>query len=105
MAKRRQGWNELIARFGDTYVTNNIVFILFLALLGILYISNSNLAMKRVRKINHMTEVLKQKRWYYIQGLSDAMQRSKLSRVKKDVAEIGLRELLEPPQIIVKQQQ
>lgn len=104
MAQRRQGLNDLIARFGDQYVTNNIIFILFLALLGALYISNSNLAMNRVRKMNHMTEVLKQKRWYYVQGLSDAMQRTKLSRVKKDVADLGLQELLEPPQIIVKQQ-
>ncbi len=93
----------MIAKFGDEYVTENILFIIFLALLGALYISNNNLAMKRVRQMNHMTEVLKKKRWYYIQGLSDAMQRSKLSRVKKDVAELGLRELVEPPQIIVKQ--
>ncbi len=103
MSKRKRGINDIIASISDTYVTNNIAFFSFLALLGIIYITNSHMSMKRVREINHMTEVLKQKRWYYIQGLSDAMQISKLSRVRSDVKDMGLRELLGPPQIIVKQ--
>ncbi len=103
MAKRRKGINEIIANQGGAYVTQNITFFIFLAVLGLIYISNSHLAMKRVRKINRMTEVIKQKRWYYIQGLSDVMQKKKLSRVKKDVEYMGLKELITPPQIIVKQ--
>ncbi len=103
MAKRRKGINEVLANQGGAYVTKNIPFFIFLALLGLVYISNSHLAMKRVRKINKMTEVVKQKRWYYIQGLSEAMQKKKLSSIKKDVKSIGLEEILSPPQIIVKQ--
>lgn len=102
MANKRKGLNDIIAALGDTYVTRNVGFFLFLAILGVLYIANSHQAMKRVREINHMTEVVKKKRWYYIQSLSDAMQLSKLSRVKEGVKDMGLNEILEPPQIIVK---
>ncbi len=93
----------MLANVGGAYVTQNIKFFVFVAVLGLLYISNSHYAMNRVRDINRMTEVLKQKRWFYIQSLSDAMQKKKLSNIKKEVKSLGFEELLSPPQIIVKQ--
>ncbi len=93
----------MLAHAGGAYVTQNIKFFVFIAALGLIYISNSHYAMNRVRDINRMTEVLKQKRWFYIQSLSEAMQKKKLSNVKKEVKYLGFEELLSPPQVIVRQ--
>ncbi len=101
MPKKRRGINEVLANAGGAYVTNNIRFFVFLALLGLIYISNSHYAMNRVRDINRKTELLKQKRWYYVQGLSEVMQKKKLSNIKREVKDQGLVELVTPPQIIV----
>ncbi len=95
-----RGFNEWVSKLGDTYVTRNLLFFLFLSLLGLFYISNSNRQMKRLKELNRMTKVLKEKRWYYVQSLSENMQKTKLYRVKTDVAPMGLKEILEPPQII-----
>ncbi len=98
--KKNKGINDWVSGLGDTYVTRNLLFFLFLALLGLFYISNSHMQMKRLKELNKMTSLLKEKRWYYVQSLSHNMQKTKLYKVKKDVAYMGLNELLEPPQII-----
>lgn len=78
----------------------NMPFILFLAGLALVYIANSHLAEKKIRRINQLGRDIKELKWEYLNVKSELMFRSKMSEVSKAVAPTGLKELSSPPQKI-----
>lgn len=92
----------LSAVFSGTFLTNektlqHIPFVLFLALLAILYIANGYYADDKIREVNKVTNELKELRSEYISTKSDLMFVSKQSEVAKSVEEMGLKEPIVPP--------
>jgi len=88
--------------FSGTFLTNertlkHVPFILFLALLAILYIANGYYADDIVRKVNKVSNQNKELRSEYISTKSDLMFVSKQSEVAKSVEEMGLKEPVVPP--------
>jgi hypothetical protein len=81
-------------------ITQNMPFILFLSLLALIYIANSHLAEKKVRRINKLGREIKELKWEYLNVKSELMFRSKMSEVSKAVEPLGLKELSIPPQKI-----
>lgn len=81
-------------------ITQNMPFILFLAVLALIYIANSHLAEKKVRRINKLGREIKELKWEYLNVKSELMFRSKMSVVSKAVEPLGLKELNIPPQKI-----
>jgi hypothetical protein len=81
-------------------ITRNMPFILFLAGLALIYIANSHLAEKKIRRINQLGREIKELKWEYLNVKSELMFRSKMSEVSKAVAPTGLKELNSPPQKI-----
>ena len=81
-------------------ITQNMPFILFLAVLALVYIANSHLAEKKVRRINKLGKEIKELKWEYLNVKSELMFRSKMSEVSKAVEPLGLKELNNPPQKI-----
>ena len=81
-------------------ITQNMPFILFLAVLALIYIANSHLAEKKVRRINKLGREIKELKWEYLNVKSELMFRSKMSEVSKAVEPLGLKELNSPPQKI-----
>lgn len=88
-------------RINYKVMTQNMPFILFLALLALVYIANSHLAEKKIRRINKLGKEIKELKWEYLNVKSELMFRSKMSEVSKAVEPLGLKQLNMPPQKIV----
>ncbi|NSL88522.1 hypothetical protein ECE50_016900 [Chitinophaga sp. Mgbs1] len=82
-------------------LVQNMPFIGFLSVLALIYIANSHLAEKKIRRINQLGKEIKELKWEYINVKSELMFRSKMSEVSKSVEPLGLKELSSPPQKIV----
>jgi hypothetical protein len=92
----------LSAVFSGTFLTNektlkHLPFLLFLALIAILYIANGYYADDKIREVNKINNELKELRSEYISVKSDLMFVSKQSEVAKSVELMGLKEPVVPP--------
>ncbi|MCD4747174.1 MAG: hypothetical protein K8R58_12830 [Bacteroidales bacterium] len=75
-------------------------FILYLALLVIIYIGNSYYAEKNIREIEKIQKELKELRYEYISTKSELMHRSKQSQIAKSLKLTGIKESTVPPKKI-----
>lgn len=91
---------EFRLRINYRMITENLPFILFLAVVALVYIANNHLAEKKIIRINRLSREIKELKWEYLSVKSELMFRSKLSEVSKAVEPLGLRELSTPPQRI-----
>ncbi len=82
-------------------VVKNGLFILFLVGLGLLYVANTHIAERTVRKINNKEKELKELRWEYMTLKSNLMYERKQSELAEKLESEGLKELKEPPHKIV----
>src|SRR5688500_18087112 len=83
-------------------IVKNLPFFLFLAVLTVIYIANGHYADKTNRKINALSKHLKELEFEYKTVKRDVMFRSKGSELVKAVEPLGLKELVRPPQILLK---
>ena len=81
--------------------TDMLPYIVFLCVLGMVYIANSHMAMKNIRDIDRLSKEVKELSWEYKSLKSDLMFKSKLTEVAKKVDTLGIKELVEPPKKIV----
>lgn len=81
--------------------TEMLPFLLFLSLLGMLYIGNSHIAMKNIRNIDKLQKEVKELSWEYKSLKADLMFKSKLTEVAKKVDTLGVKTLTEPPKKII----
>jgi hypothetical protein len=87
-------------RINYSMLVQNMPRILFLAALALIYIANSHLAEKKIRRINQLSKEIKELKWEYINVKSELMFRSKMSEVSKSVEQLGLKQLSSPPRKI-----
>ena len=97
---------KLVSLLDGSFMTKEKVidllpFLLFVSLIGILYISNRYYSEKNVFRMNAIINELKELRSEYIITKSELMFKSKQSEVAKAVAETGLNESVVPPKKIV----
>ncbi|WP_147243386.1 FtsL-like putative cell division protein [Chitinophaga flava] len=88
-------------RINYKMLVQNMPFIGFLSVLALIYIANSHLAEKKIRRINQLGKEIKELKWEYINVKSELMFRSKMSEVSKSVEQLGLKQLSSPPQKII----
>jgi len=81
--------------------TDMLPFLIFLSVLCMLYIANSHMAVKNIRKIDKLNKEVKELSWEYKSLKADLMFKSKLTEVAKKVDTLGIKELTEPPKKIV----
>ncbi len=84
-------------------VIKSLPFLGYLAVLGLIYISNGFLAEGTVREINQLNNDIKELRSEYITTKSDLMHKSKQSELVDLISlkELGLEESSDPPKKIV----
>jgi hypothetical protein len=75
----------------------NLPFLLFLALLAIIYIGNSYYAEKNIRKIERLQKELKELRYEHIYTKSKLMTKSRMSEVANGLSDEGIKESRTPP--------
>lgn len=83
--------------FEEGFPVKYLPKILFVMVLGLIYISNTHYAEKTVRKINNIQAEVEDLRADYTTLKSDLMFASKQSEVAKKVKELELKESLTPP--------
>lgn len=83
------------------WIMKNMMFFLFLAALAVVYIYNGHYADKIVRDINRTNKELKELQYEYKTLKSEVMFRSKQSELAKAVEPFGLKELMQPPVVLI----
>lgn len=81
-------------------VVKQLPFILFLAVLAVIYIYNGHRADKITRDIDVLTREVKELKWEYISKKKVVMFMSKPSEVAKAAAPLGLKELEQSPVVL-----
>src|ERR1051325_6831646 len=76
-------------------------FIIFLTIIALCYVANGYYAERTVRKINQVTNQLKELKSEYITSKSELMFISKQSEVARSAAKLGIKESVTPPKKIV----
>ena len=81
--------------------TDILPFIIFLCVLVMLYIANSHMAIKNIRKIGGLSKDVKELSWEYKSLKAELMFKSKPTEVAKRVDTLGIKELIEPPKKLI----
>ena len=76
-------------------------FVIFLAMLGMIYIANRHFAEKNIRGIDKLSKEVKELSWDYKTLKADLMLKSTQTEVARQVDTLGLKEPVEPPRKIV----
>jgi hypothetical protein len=111
VAPKRKKKKSLYDRLDLTrYVQHDAVikqmpFILFIALLALLYIWNNHYAVKSIKAISKNEKEIKQLKWEYLTAKSELEGKSKLSEVSRLVEPYSIHELKAPPVKIYVDQQ
>ncbi|MDB5016402.1 MAG: hypothetical protein JWQ84_1234 [Mucilaginibacter sp.] len=80
--------------------TRALPFVLFLALLGMIYIANRHLAERNIRDIDKISKQVKELSWDYKTAKADLAYKSTLTQVAKRADTLGIKESMQPPQKI-----
>ena len=88
---------KLETYFEEGFPVQYLPKIMFVMLIGLLYISNTHYSEKTVRRIDHVQSEVEDLRADYTTLKSDLMYASKQSEVARKVKVIGLKESLNPP--------
>ena len=78
-------------------VLSNLPFLVFLAILAMLYIGNTYYAEKTFKAIEKTKNELKELRFQYITVKADLLYYSKQTEIAKRIATTGLKEPVKPP--------
>lgn len=102
---------QLPKNFFTTFLTDGVVskesatqmmpFIVFLAMLAMVYIANRHFAEKNIREIDKLSKEVKELSWDYKTLKADLMLKSTQTEVAKRVDTLGLKEPVEPPKKII----
>lgn len=91
-----KAWDKVVDKITYKGMVRNMPYLIFLALLAIIYIANNNHAIALVRAIDHKKKELKELRWRYMDLQSRLMYQTSESQLKLKTAELGLKPLKEP---------
>jgi len=108
LKKNRKGRKALQEVLGGDYlsqqwVTGNLSFILYVALLAMIYIANTYYTEKKFKSIEKTKNELKELRYEYITTKSILMFQGRQSEISKRAGELGLKEAKLPPYKILYQ--
>ena len=80
--------------------TRALPFVLYVALLGMIYIGNRHFAENTIRQIDKLTKDVKELSWEYKSTKADLAFKSTLTEVAKRADTLGIQQSAQPPQKI-----
>jgi len=103
---RKKVGKSMHSMLDGTFLTRDkfkraLPFILFLMVLGVIYITNIFHVEKTKRQIDDLEEELRELRYEYISSRSKLMYESKPSEITIKLEETGIRESIVPPRKIM----
>ncbi len=94
--KRLKGVSDFLSE--GSWITKNLNFFLFLALVAVVYIANGHMADKTIRNINKTQQEIKDLQYEYKTVKSEVMYKSEEAQVEKAAAPLGLKITKDVPQ-------
>lgn len=102
---RRRKWQTALEKLSYKGIVGNVPFLMYAAVLVVLYISNSNHAVQVQKELNQQNLILKELRWKHMDIKSKLVNAGTEKDVLRRGAAIGLQPLRLPPyQIIIDSQ-
>lgn len=92
----RSDWKMLLEKVSYKAIVNNIPYLAFVALLGVLYINNSQRAVEMQRELNKQNKILKELRWKYMDINTQLMNARMETEVIKSAGKLGLKPMMLP---------
>ncbi len=92
----RLSWRDVVEKISYNGIVRNIPFLLFLAVLSVLYIANGSRAVALTRSLTQKSKELKELRWQYLDIQSRLMYATSESQLIKRAESIGLKQLEKP---------
>src|ERR1700755_198372 len=89
--------NKVKSAINYTWIIKHFAFLMFLALLAIIYIANGHWADNTMREINITAKQVKDMEYEYKNLKSLEMYRSRESQVTQAAAALGLKPAMQPP--------
>ena len=81
--------------------TRALPFVLYMALIGMIYIGNRHFAEKNIRDIDKLSKEVKELNWDYKVAKAELAFKSTLTEVAKRADTLGVRESIQPAQKLV----
>lgn len=97
----KSDWKALLDKVSYKGIVSNIPYLAFVALLIIVYISNSQRAIETQRQINKEDKNLKELRWKFMDIKTKLMSAGTEGAVIRNAADIGLKPLTLPAYKII----
>jgi hypothetical protein len=92
----RSDWQALVDKLSYKAIVQNMPFLIFLAVLCIIYISNSHRANEIQRELNVQNNNLREMRWKYLDSKSQLMYVKTETQVINNARHLGLQPSLLP---------
>lgn len=92
----RNDWQALLAKVSYKGIVSNIPFLVFVALLCVLYISHNQAAQETQRELEKQQQSLKELRWKYMDIKTRLMNAGMEATVIRNAGNIGLKPLMLP---------
>jgi hypothetical protein len=87
-------------KFTAEAATRALPFVLFIAMLGMIYIANRNFAERNIRDIDKISKQVNELSWQYKSAKARLAFKSTLTEVIKKVDTLGLKQPVTPPQVL-----
>lgn len=103
--RRRRGlisWLDLSRWVHHETIIHHMPLVLFLTLLGLLYIGNAHLAEERLRRLHAIEKHLHELNWEYTVSKAEWDNLMRPSQIGRLALPLGLTETREPPQILMR---
>ncbi len=98
----RNDWRAAMRGVSSRAIVNNVPFLAFVALLGVLYIGRNKQAVSTQRLLNAKYDTLRELRWEYVDVKSQMMQSQMEIQVMKAAGEKGMVPMTVPAFVIKK---
>ncbi len=90
-------WKLIVNKVGQKGIVSNIPLILYVAFLGLVYITINHHAENTIRDINKTAKELKELRWRYVDEKTQIMFLTKESQLEQSATPLGLKITKVPP--------
>jgi hypothetical protein len=89
-------WRRLLDKLSYRGIVGNIPFIAFIALLGVVYISQNQSVIETQRELEKQQQILKELRWKWMDSKTKLMAAGTETEVIRSASALGLKPLMLP---------
>jgi hypothetical protein len=93
---KKKSWRDVVEMVSYNGIVRNVPFLLYLAVLCVLYIANGSRAVALTRTLTQKNKELKELRWQYLDIQSRLMYATSESQLTKKAESLGLKPLEKP---------